>query len=151
MFAFDKAHHPEDSFADFVGLPLAGVREVHLSYYNETPIVFRPSYFPALETLAIKSNGDLTVSLSVLLQNPSSSPSLKTFAFLDCNLTEEFMEQLTKFASERQTSPTSTWLYRILIIHGDGKFPGAASVHKLRDYVKVIDFRMENGFPAGLA
>ena len=82
-----------------------------------------------------------------MLSNPTSSSLLKTLAFLNCTLSEELMEEITKFASERKKTLTSTWLYRVLIVHTDGKFPSAASIHKLKNYVKVVEVRMGSELP----
>ena len=60
------------------------------------------------------------------------------------------MKELTEFASERKKSLTSTWLYRVLIVHKDGKFPSAVSIRKLREYARAVDVRMEDGLPENL-
>ena len=87
------------SGSPFVELPLfslADVREFHLKHH--TPQRLRPSpnfpvlyltSFPVLETLAIECDTDAL--RSALLPNPSASPSLKTLAFLNCIITEDFM------------------------------------------------------------
>ena len=142
----------EISFADLAVLPLANVREVRLYYRKAArePPVFSPSYFPALKTLTIDCNVDVLSVLSVLLSNSPPSPSLKTIGFLNCNISEGFMEELTRFASQRQNIPTSTWLHRVQIVHGDGVFPSAPSVRRLRKYVKVVEVRMEDAFSTDL-
>ena len=113
------------------------------------PILFYPSYFPALELLTVGYT-DVLDTLSALLSNSPPSPSLKTIGFLDCDLSEDFMKELTRFASERQNIPPSTWLHRVQIIHSDGVFPSAASIRRLREYVKVVEVRMEDGFSKDL-
>ena len=146
----------EASFAGIAVLPLTNVRKVCLSYQKETmptipkPTAFDSTYFPALETLTINRNTDVLGVLSVLLSNSPPSPSLKTIGFIDCDLSEEVMEELTKFASERQNIPTSTWLHRVQIVHSDGVFPSAASIRKLRKYVKVVETRIEDKFSTDL-
>ena len=146
----------EVSFADLTVLPLANVREVCLYYRKETtktthkPPAFYPSHFPALETLTVDCNVDVLPVLSVLLSNSPPSPSLKTIGFLNCELSQGFMEELTRFASERQNIPTSTRLHRIQIVHSDGVFPSIASVRKLRMYVRIVEVRAEDGFSMDL-
>ena len=146
----------EASFADLAVLPLSNVREVRLHYRKETtttslePPVFYPSYFPALETLTVDCNVDVLGALSVLLSNSPPSPSLKTLGFLNCNISEDFMEGLTRFASGRRNIPTSTWLHRVQFAHGDGVFPSAASIRRLRKYVQVVEVRMEDDFSMDL-
>ena len=159
-FSFSKSPRAEDPFPDFHQLPLTNVREFRLLHFEETkrtvpePPVFRPSLFPSLETLAIECNPecetDVRRALSSLLSNPTSSSLLKTLAFLNCTLSEELVEEIINFASERKKTLTSTWLYRVLIVHQDGKFPSAASIRKLKDYVRVVDVRMGSELPEGL-
>ena len=161
-FSFFKPVRVEDSepFPDLHQLPLTNIHEFRLLHFEEAernvpePPVFRPSLFPNLETLAIECNPecetDVRRVLSSLLSNPTSSSLLKTLAFLNCTLSEELVEEITNFASERKRTLTSTWLYRVLIVHQDGKFPSAASIHKLKNYVKVVEVRMGNELPEGL-
>ncbi|KAF9777648.1 hypothetical protein BJ322DRAFT_568159 [Thelephora terrestris] len=144
-------------FADLTVLPLGNVREVRLHYWEGDPVVttpeppvFNPSYFPALETLAIDCDVDVLDILSVLLSNTPPSPSLKTIGFLNCDLSEDVMEELTKFASERRNIPTSTPLHRVQIVHKDGVFPSAASIRRLREYVNVVEARIEDEFSADM-
>ena len=144
------------SFTDLAVLPLANVREVRL-YYRKAkrtttskPPVFSPSYFPALEILTVDCNADIPDVLSVFLSNSPPSPFLKTIGFLNCDLSEDFMERLAKFASERQSTPTSTWLYRVQIVNREGAFPSAASIRRLRKYVKVVETRIEDKFSTDL-
>ena len=157
VFLFQKSLHVESPSTDFTLLPLANVREFRLSHSKSNgktvpgPPVFNPARFPSLETLSIECEADVPLILSNLLSNPASSPLLKTFVFLNCDLSEEFMEELAKFASERKRSTKTTWLYRVLIIHRDGKFPSHTSIHQLRNHVNVVEIRMENGFPEDTA
>lgn len=151
-FSFVKPSLPGQFLAnsDFVGLPLANVREVRFTYSRANtrsvsdPPAFNPSSFPALETLAVDCDANVQRVLSALLSSPWSSPSLKTLAFLNCDLPEEFMEELLRFVYKRQNVPTSTWLYRVVIVNGLGTFPSAASIRRLRQYVKIVDVRMED-------
>ena len=159
-FSFSTRPHAEDPFPDLRRLPLTNIREFCLLHFEEAerdipePLLFHPSLFPSLETLAIECNPkfetDVRRVLSSLLSNPTSSSLLKTLAFLNCTLSEELMEEITKFASERKETLTSTWIYRVLIVHQDGKFPSAASIRKLKDYVRVVDVRVGSELPEGL-
>lgn len=150
-FSFGKPSTLDEPFEDFSALPLANVREVHLVCSVRSKAIpavlpaFPLSSFPILETVAVEWRTNVLHILSDLLLNPSSSPTLKTLAFLNCNPFEEIVEGLTKFASERQN-----WLYRVLIIREDGMFPNAASVRKLGEYVKVVDVRMGDRLPTSL-
>ena len=142
-------------FVEFPFLPLTNVREFRLEHHRvmsmtpHDPIVFHPSSFPALEALTLECDAHSLYVLSTLLSNPSSSPSLKTLAFLDCDLSEDFMDELIRFASERKGT-TSTWLHHVLIVHQDGKFPSADSVRRLRLHVTIVDVRMDDKLPKDL-
>jgi len=157
-FSFDRYICPGGHFVGFGDLPLpslTNIREFHFIHLEamgraaHNSVKFCPSSFPALETLAIECDADIAHLLSPLLSNPSSSPSLKTLAFLNCDLSGDFMKELTRFASDRKNT-TSAWLHQVLILHKDGRFPSALSVHKLRHCVGIVDVRMEDGLPADL-
>ena len=132
-------------FAEFPVLLLANVRELCLSHRNSS-IVFPPSSFPALETLTLKYNTDVSHLFSALFSNPLFFPSLKTLEFLDCVITEEFMEELTRFASSRKNT-ASTWLHRVLFVSHVGRFPSAVSIHRLRSVVATVDMRTNHQIP----
>ena len=150
--------HPEEpGFPDFHHLPLTNVHDLRLVHFDSANNIipaspaFHPPLFPSLETLTIECNiqcgTDVRRVLSTLLSNPASSPLLKTLAFLNCALSEELMEELTEFASEREKTLTSTCLYRVIIVRQDGKFPSAASISKLKRYMRVVDVWMGNTLP----
>ena len=175
-FSFFKPPGTEEHFPDYHLLPLTNVREFRLECSGlvgrtvPDPPVFYPPLFPSLETLTIQCNleppsfivGTLAIQcnpecrtdvrrvLSSLLSNPISSPLLKNLAFFNCALSEELMEEITKFASERKKTLTSTWIYRVLIVHQDGKFPSATSIQKLRQHVSVVDIWMKHAIPEDL-
>jgi hypothetical protein len=144
-------------FAEFPRLPLTDIRRLHLDTCRGESILPPPGLalfhhlpsFPALETLTIECYTDLSCLLSPLFSNPSSPPSLKTLAFLDCTTTEEFMKELTRFASDRK-STTSVVLHRVVIFHREGKFPSTASIRELEDYVPVVDVRIATRMPIDL-
>ena len=133
----EETSFPEIPFAEFPALPLTNIQELHL-VQGDPPTVFDPSSFPALETLTIECNADVSRLFSALFPDPSSFPSLKTLKFLDCPVTEEFVEELARFASNRKNT-TSIGLDHIVIVHQDGQFPTAASIHRLREHVPIVD------------
>jgi len=147
----------EIPFTEFPLLPLTNIRKFHLDTYAwgflqppSSPTVFHHlSSFPSLETFAVEGNIHLSHLLSPLFSNPSSSPSLKILAFLDCIITEEFMEELIRFASNRKNT-TSAWVHRVVIVHWEGKFPSIASIHELEEYVPVVDVRIAAELPTDL-
>ena len=143
-------------FEEFPLLSLTHVREFRLRHHtpqrhrsSHNPPVFDPLAFPALETLAVECDIDLLQFLSALLSKPPILPSLKTLAFLNCVITEDFMEKLTQFASDR-VNTTSARLHHVVIVHENGRFPSAASVHALGKHVPVVDVRFGIVLPAGL-
>ena len=134
-------------FEEFPRFPLADIRWFHLDICGKG-LVHRLPSFPALETFIIEGGTDLS-HLSALLLNPSASPSLKTLAFLDCVLTEEFTGELIQFASDRKNTD-SAWLHHVAIIHRNGTFPSIASIRKLEECVPVVDVRIATKLPTDL-
>ena len=132
-------------------LSFAKIRELHLErgVSVTSPRAFDPSLFPALEALAIKRYTNALVGLSALLSTPASSPLLKTLAFLDCDLSDDFMKELTRFVFDRKGT-ISAWLYRVVIVHPHGNFPSAASIHALGGHVPVVDVRFGTKLPIDL-
>ena len=111
--------------------------------------MFLPSSFPALETLTIKCDTNVSHLFSALFPNPSLFPSLRTLGFLGRAITEEFMEELARFASGRKGT-TSAWLHRVVIVHLDGKVPSVASIYGLEKHVPIVDVRFGRTFPTDL-
>ena len=103
--------------------------------------MFRPPLLPALETFTVTRETGMLRLLFPLFSNPSSSPSLKTLAFLDCNLTNEFMKELAQFIANRKNT-TSVWLHRVVIVNSNGNLPSPGSIDALREGVPVVDVRV---------
>ena len=140
-------------FVEFPLLHLTHVREfyfVHRSPERATRTLKSPVFnqlsLPALEILAVDCETSVSHLLSVLFLNPSSPPLLKTLAFMGCNLTEDFMEELTQYASKRKDT-TSARLYQVVIVHPDGVFPSITAIHKLGEHVPVVDVRIGTKLP----
>ena len=140
-------------FIEFPVLPLTNVREFRLVHRTPEkashplrPLVFDQSPFPALEILTVNCETSVSHLLSALFSNPPSPPSLKTLAFMDCNLTEDLMEELTQYASKRKDT-TSARLHKVLIVHPDGVFPSITAIHKLGKHVPVVDVRIGTKLP----
>ena len=155
-FSFDSHSGTVDTSREFPLLPLTDVREFHLKHRRmeggkkpPKPLVFCPPLFPALEMFAVTREADMLRLLSPLFLNPSSSPSLKTLAFLDCDLTNEFMGELAQFIANRRNT-TSVWLHRVAIVNSNGNFPSPGSIGALREDVPVVDVRMAEELPTGL-
>ena len=152
--AFCGISESDIPFAEFPRLPLTDVRRLHLNtrWWKpiRPPMVFHHlSFFPALAIFIIERDAELSHLLSALFSNPSSSPSLKALAFLDCVITEEFMEELRRFSSDRKNT-TSAWLHSVVILHREGKFPSIGSIRKLGEHVPVVDVRIAEELPTDL-
>ena len=144
----------ENPFAGFPRSHLTSVRVFRIRRMPESllpisPVTFPPSYFPALETLCVECEVAVSHLLSVLFSNLSSSPSLKSLAFLDCDLAKDFMEELMRFASSREKT-TSARLHRVIIVNSKGKLPDVASIDALGKHVPVVDARIGKELPADL-
>ena len=144
-------------FEEFSLFSLIHIREFRLRYHlsqrprgPRNPPPLNPSSFPALETLAVECDLDLLHFLSSLISNPSAFPSLKTLAFLNCIITEGFMEKLARFASDRMNT-ASARLHQVVIVHENARFPTAAAVHALEKEVPVVDVRFGTELPADFA
>jgi hypothetical protein len=153
-FSFSGPSVSEMPLVALSSLSFANIREFHLRCSEQqgsvtSPRVFHPSSFPALETLAIKHDTDVPATLSALLSTPASYPLLKTLAFLNCDLSEDFMKELARFVSNRKNT-ISARLYRVVIVHPHGKFPSAASIHTLGRRVPVVDVRFGIKLPTDL-
>ena len=141
---------PLRDFAALPSLPLTDVREIRLLGYNTitlSTLVSHLPHSPLLEILAVGYGANLQHVLSPLLSNPSSLPSLKTLAVLNCDLSEDFMEELIEFASKRKSANTTAWIDRFLIFHGHGMFPSDTSISRLKGCVRIVETRAECGFP----
>ena len=156
-FSFRSSYNNHGSpFVEFPSLPLTDVREFLLKHRGSGrsqeiyPVVFKPSVFPALEIFAIDCDIQVSHLLSTLLSNPLLSPSLKTLAFLNCDLSGDSMEALTRFASDR-TKTTSAWLRRVVIVDSGGNFPSVDSINALRKHVPVVNVSVGEELPTDLA
>ena len=146
IFSFCRPHSTAQHFVDLIELPLIAlinVREFRITDFDY--VAYPLPSLPALETLATQSDKGVSDILSALLSNPASSPSLNTIAFLNCSLSEDFMEKLTQFAYNRKNTSNSAWLDRVLIVHWKGQFPSADSIRRLRSRVTIVDVRMDGG------
>lgn len=153
-FSFSGLSVSEVPLVGLFPLSFANVREFFLRYPEQrgsviSPRIFHLSPFPALETLAIEHDTNASTTLSALLSTPASSPSLKTLAFLNCNLSEDFMKELARFASNRKNTVSAS-LHRVVIVHPGAKFPSASSIRTLGRRVPLVDVRFGTKLPADL-
>lgn len=149
-FSYKGLVNTECAFGEFPLLPLTNIRELRLECHGPWILrQFRLSSFPSLEVLAVDGTSKVSL-LSPVLPDPATSPSLKTLAFLDCVIKEEFMAQLAKVAFYRKNSP-STPLRRVIIINSEGDLPAATSIEQLRKHVSVVEVLEGRGFPKDLS
>jgi len=155
-FSFTNCCGLGDPFAE---LPLPSLTNIRTFCFTgrglgvwksfDDPIVFPPSSLPALATFSIKCEVTVSHLFSALFSDPSSSPSLGVLAFLNCNLGEDFMDALTRFASDRKRT-TSAWLHRVVIVSSEGKFPRVASICGLEKHVSAVDVWAGEKLPTDL-
>ena len=170
-FFYMKISEGEPPFLEeFRLFPIAGMRELRLRCYESwVPSQFRLSLFPALEVLVVDGrdtshrstydgstpgiplpSGSVALPLSPVLPDSASSPSPKTLAFLDCALTEDFMDKLEQVALDRERH-TSGSLHRVVIVSSKGQFPSADSVRRLRKYVPNVEVLEGKELPEDLS
>ena len=150
-FKYHSYTIPSDPFEELPILPLSDVKNFHL-VCDDCPLkVPHPSSFPSLEALTFGHDTETDISslFSAMFPNPSFFPSLKTLGFLDCVMTEAFMEELTAFAASRKDT-TSARLYRVVIIKQNGALPSAASIKRMEEHVPVVDVRFGRTLPTDL-
>ena len=145
-----------DPFVEFPRLSLTHIQEFRLVHrvpggegYTPSPIVFDQSSFPALQILTVDCETSVSHLLSALFSNPSFPPSLKTLAFLNCDLDEDFMGKLTRYASDRKGT-TSARLHQVVIVNSDGILPSVTSIRKLGKHVPVVDVKVGTELPKDL-
>ena len=144
-----------DLFLELPLLPLTSIRELRLvhSQRRQSSVPFHsgfnPSFFPALETFATSYDIWVSSTLSSLLSNPSYPVSLKTFAFLNCTLSGDFMEELKRFASDRKNT-TSARLRHVVIVDSQGNLPSVTSIEALGEHVQIVDVRVGKELPTDL-
>ena len=153
-FSFERSPATEGPFVEFPLLPLNNIRAFNLirPAWEESrfkTLTFPPLSLPALETFSIEYEINPTGLLSRLFSNPSSYPSLKTLAFLDCDIDGTFMGQLIRFSCNRRNT-TSAWLYRVVIVNSKGNLPDIPSIDMLRGCVPVVDVRVGKELPSDL-
>ena len=142
-------------FVEFPLLPLSHIRKFYLIHrrdsdnFKSDPIVLDQTSFPALEILALDCDTSVSYLLSSLFSNPSFPLSLKTLAFLNCGLDEDFMGELTRYASNRKGT-TSAWLHQVVIVDPNGVFPSMTSIRGLMERVPVVEVKVGTKFPENL-
>jgi hypothetical protein len=152
-FSFQCSGFDGKPFGELPLLPLTDVREFHLKHRRASslkPVVFNPSFFPALETFSIDCGIQVSHLLSTLFSDPSFPHSLKTLAFLNCDLSGDSMEVLTQFSFDR-TKTTSAWLRRVVIIDSKGNLPSVDSINALRKCVPIVNVGVGEELPTDLA
>jgi len=136
-------------FEEFSLFPLDNIREFRLEHRAPSvPEELHLSSFPSLEVLAV--DGDFCNS-PTLLPDPTSASSLKTLAFLDCFVTEDYIAELAQSTSNRKNT-TSSSLRRVVVINtSKTKLPSVASIARLREHVPVVEVMVGRELPKDLS
>ena len=152
-FLLKRTAEKEPSFVEFPLLPLDEIRTFYLKHSlwgigrpRSVPTTFPPSSFPALETLVIERVTHISFLLSTLFSDPSSSPQLKTLAFLGCEIDDGFVEELTQFSSCRKDA----WIHCVVIVDSGCQLPRVALIDELRKHVPIVDVRVGKELPFDL-
>ena len=165
-----QLHGPDGSFslkrrpaeAPFTEFPLPTLNNIQTFHLKRNvldprarprfaPTSLPLSFLPALEMLVIEREMDALHLLWILFSNPSSSRSLKTLAFFDCYIDDEFMRGLIRFSSNRKgKSTTSAPLHRVVIVNSGGRLPPFTLIDELGKYVPVVDVRVGKVLPSDL-
>lgn len=125
----------DNPFKGFPPFILDNIRELYLEHHM--PSISLPS-FPSLEVLVIGNGTNAPWVLSTLLPNPTVCSLLKTIAFLNHAITEGFMDELARFASDRENI-TSAPLHRVVVVNSEGRLPSTASIERLRGHITVVE------------
>ena len=133
---FQMLKNPFEQFPLFL---LDSIRELHLECRSASiPTEPHPFPFPSLEVLVIDHSTSVLRVFSNLFPNPTSSPMLKTLSFLNCVITESFMDKLVRFTSDREDLASAS-PHRVVIVGYGGGLPSEASVERLRKCVSVVE------------
>ena len=140
LFSFRCSNAPSNLDPALDLFTTTAVREFHAKASPCRDVLFRPLLqLPALETLVLV---DVTSfqphSLDFLGEEPILCPSLKTIAFLDCDLGSRVIAELEEAVARRKNS-TAAWLHRVVIIHRAGKLPDYKLLRRLRQFVPRVD------------
>lgn len=134
------AHEELDLFAT------CAVREFRLRLGNQCRLSWTLGRLPKLEALVI-SNGSLEPEfLSVLAEDPVLCPSLKTIAFLECELTNEAVHGLGGILAKRAHSIAAR-LHRVVIVNRTRDLPNRHLVSHLQRFIPQVDIAVGNKLP----
>ena len=122
----------------------ASVRELHVggAFHRGIPL----SQLPALETLVIVDVRDFRCTFDFLAEDPVPCPSLKTIAFLDCNLSMGETRELGEAVTRRKSS-TAAWLHRVVVVDRAGRLPNHDMICQLRQFVPRVDVSIDERLP----
>ena len=98
-----------------------------LLYARTWPVAFPPASLPAFETFGIEH--EITVSyLFALFSNLSPFSSFGTLAFLEFDLTDGFMEELVRFASNGKGTYHLDLVGPGRLVNPNGNLPSSVSL-----------------------
>ena len=141
---------PPKLFVGFTLFPTVSVRELHINIH---PVPLTPKCLswvlrrlPVLETLAISETLILPGGLSALIQEPVLCPSLKTFAFSNCNITETVVEELGEVVAKRRDLLTSH-LSRVVIVSSTPTPLNSRVIRQLQRLVPHVEVMVGDKLP----
>lgn len=73
-------------------------------------------------------------------------PSLKTMAFLDCELGPRTIGELEGVVTRRKNS-TAAWLHRVVVVRRGRNLPDYKLLQRLRQCVPRVDVRVDEELP----
>ena len=139
-----------DAHVDFIMFPTTAVRElytnVYPNQYNDAAISDLVLALPTLEVLAVTKTSFPAGLLPVLITEPVLWPTLKTVAFLDCNITADIVKKLGEAIAKRRYI-TGAQVFRVVIISSTGTPLSVTSIQELRKSVPCVEIRVDDKFP----
>ena len=151
-FIFHSRPTPEKANEEFDLFATGAVLELHLGLHrpeNRDLASYLPwalERLPALEVLTISRVPLCSGSLSALTKEPISCRSLKTVAFLGCEVTSEVITELEGISAKRKHSMAAR-LYRIVIVNNGHNLPDLRLVKQLRKFVPHVDVAVGDELP----
>lgn len=137
-------------FREFTLLSLDDIREFRLECRALDPTELHLSSFPSLEVLVVDP-GACASTLSTVVPDPASS-SLKTLVFTGSLITEGFMTELIRSASDRENTASAS-LNRVAIIDQSNGYPPTVfsfEIGRLTRHVSVVEVMEGMGLPKDL-
>ena len=145
-FSFHSTINPQNFYEELDLFATGTVREFHSPLVYKDRLHWALERLPALEALVISQGYPSPNFLSALEKEPVLCPSLKTVAFLDCDMAHGAVSELVKVLTKREHS-TAARLHRIVIVNLTRELPGQHLISELRRSVPRVDVMAGNKLP----